>query len=257
MCELLGISGASPIYLNEYLKTFFSRSSAHPNGWGLALLDENEVRLEKEPVTASKSGYLKNRLRSPVTASNMMAHIRLATRGSIEYENCHPFVMRDVTGRNWTLIHNGTIFNCPILNKYIFTQHGQTDSERILLFIVDRINTATEAKGSRLTDEERFEVIDQAVCDISLHNKVNLIIYDGSLFYVHKNLKNSLFQKRIDDAVIFSTVPLDLEGWQEYPMTILQAFKNGKKKFSGTDHGNEYIDNQEDMKLIYLDYAGL
>ena len=257
MCELLGVSGPAPLRLNEYLKEFFSHSSRHPNGWGLAVFYGKEVRLEKEPVKALESSYLKDRLRAPFEASNMLAHIRLATRGHMEYENSHPFIRQDITGRNWTLIHNGTIFNCPRLDKYVFTQQGQTDSERILLFIVERIDAAAQAKGGRLTGRERFSVVDQAVCALAPYNKINLIIYDGDLMYVHKNYRNSLSQKRIGDSVLFSTVPLDLEGWEDFPMTTLQAYKNGKKKFTGTNHGCEYIDDPEDMRLIYLDYSGL
>ena len=46
-------------------------------------------------------------------------HIRLATVGSRDYENCHPFVREDNYGRHWTLIHNGTMFDCPQLSRYI------------------------------------------------------------------------------------------------------------------------------------------
>lgn len=257
MCELLGVSGSAPICLNDYLKEFFSHSRRHPNGWGIAVFHGKEVSVEKEPVEASKSMYLKERLRAPFKAVNMMAHIRLATRGHMEYENCHPFVRRDAAGRNWTLIHNGTIFHCPPLNKYIFTQQGQTDSERILLYIVDCIDAAAKEKGSRLTEAERFSVADKAVCEVSPHNKVNLMLYDGDLLYVHMNYRNSLYRKKAGSSMIFSTVRLDREGWQDFPLTTLQAFKKGRLKYTGTNHGYEYIDDPEDMRLIYLDYSGL
>ena len=257
MCELMAVSGGKTICLNDYLKTFFSHSSRHPNGWGLAVFYNKEVSIEKEPVTASKSLYLKERLKAPFEAVNMMAHIRLATRGNMEYENCHPFVRRDCAGRNWTLIHNGTIFDCPVLNRYVFTQQGQTDSERILMYIVDCINEAAQAKGRQLSDQERFHTVDQVLCEITAHNKVNLILYDGSLLYVHDNYRNSLSRKKVGTSMIFSTVPLDRDNWEYIPLNTLEAYKNGRRKFTGTDHGNEYIDDPEDMRLIYLDYAGL
>ena len=99
MCELFGLTGPDEIVVNEYLETFAGHSVNHPNGWGLAIFCGKEVNIEKEPVAAYKSSYLKERLRTPLRASNMMAHIRFATRGHMSYENCHPFVRHDQSGR--------------------------------------------------------------------------------------------------------------------------------------------------------------
>ena len=73
-------------------------------------------------------------------AKTALAHIRLATIGNVEQDNCHPFTAVDNSGRTWTLIHNGTIFESDNIGKYVFLQKGETDSERILLYIVDSIN---------------------------------------------------------------------------------------------------------------------
>ena len=58
MCELFGISSEENYNIGDYLKIFFSHSSAHPHGWGMACMEENTVQIEKEPVQASKSNYL-------------------------------------------------------------------------------------------------------------------------------------------------------------------------------------------------------
>ena len=58
MCELFGISSEENYNIRDYLKIFFSHSSAHPHGWGIACMEENAVQIEKEPVQASKSNYL-------------------------------------------------------------------------------------------------------------------------------------------------------------------------------------------------------
>ena len=187
----------------------------------------------------------------------MMAHIRFATRGHMSYENCHPFVRHDQSGRTWTFMHNGTIFSCPLLSKYLYSQSGQTDSERILLYIIDRINAETEKLGRILKDSERFDVIDRVVLDITAHNKVNFMLYDGSMLYVHDNLKGSLFVHHLDRSLIFATTPLNKEKWEPVEPCRLQAYKNGRHVLSGTAHQNEYIENPEDMKLIFLDYAQL
>jgi hypothetical protein len=41
------------------------------------------------------------------------------------------------------------------------------------------------------------------------------------------------------------------------PFTTLLAYKNGRLIKSGTNHGNEYKDNESDAKLLYVDYSCL
>ena len=54
MCELFGISAKDKIRANEMLKTFFSHSQEHKNGWGLALLDDDSSSIDKEPIREEK-----------------------------------------------------------------------------------------------------------------------------------------------------------------------------------------------------------
>ena len=56
---------------------------------------------------------------------------------------------------------------------------------------------------------------------------------------------------------IFSTVPLDGGKWEPVKLTALLAYRDGELFIQGTVHGQEYRDNPEDMRLIYMDYAGL
>ena len=111
MCEIFAVSSEQEVKLNALLSEFFSHGAKHPNGWGLAVFYGNAVSLEKEPVEAGKSAYLKERLSHQILACNALAHIRQATVGQMEYANSHPFILRDGFNRAWTLAHNGTIFN--------------------------------------------------------------------------------------------------------------------------------------------------
>lgn len=257
MCELFGVSAQRRIEVSGLLREFFSHSVQHANGWGLAVFYENSVSLEKEPVQAIKSSYLKERLRQKITVKNMIAHIRLATVGVMEYVNCHPFVLRDNSDRCWTLAHNGTIFDYPGMNRYLYQQEGRTDSERILYFLVDQVNLRQEELGRPLTQEERFSLLDELVCDMAKGNKLNLLIYDGELLYVHTNYADSLYFSQRDDALLFATVPLDRGSWSPHPFTTLCAYQDGHKRFQGTNHGKEYHNNDKDMYMIFADYAGL
>lgn len=257
MCELFGLSSVNKINVTGYLREFFSHGNDHPNGWGLAFFYKDAVSLEKQPENSVKSLYLKHRLESCIVADNMMAHIRLATKGCMQYDNSHPFVMRDNYDRAWTFEHNGTVFECDKLNKYLKLQKGSTDSERILFYIIDRVNEAQDEAKRPLDKSERFELLDEIMEEISAENKVNLLIYDGELLYAHTNMKGTLHVLMLDDSAVISTRPLDEKPWQELPLNTLAAFENGRQVFKGKDHGNEFFETEEKMKLLFLDYACL
>lgn len=110
MCELFGLCAAEKYRVNELLDVFFHHSTEHKHGWGLAVFYGKGVSMEKEPVRALDSLYLRQRMTREIAGTNLLAHIRLATIGRIEYANCHPFIWDDNSGRTWTMIHNGTLF---------------------------------------------------------------------------------------------------------------------------------------------------
>lgn len=257
MCELFGVCANKSGVRNEYLKEFYSHSNKHPHGWGLALLEGNEASIEKEPAQASKSYYLKERLASNIDCRTILAHIRYATIGNVEYSNCHPYTVKDASGRRWTQVHNGTIFDYHPLEKFVKYQSGDTDSERILLYVIEQMDHACKLRKKPLSGEERFWLLDDILVSMSKGNKQNLLIYDGEYMYVHTNYADSLYYKEIDGGRIFATVPLDKEEWRPVPFTRLLAYKDGKLAFEGTNHGNEYVDSEENMKYLYQIFSNL
>lgn len=257
MCELFGISSQNVFTSNDYLKAFFAHSDFHPHGWGLACVSRNGALIEKESVKASDSNYLRERLSQPISEKLLLAHIRYATIGNVEYKNCHPFTGKDVTGRRWTLIHNGTIFDYPALYPYLKTQNGDTDSERIFLYLLDRLNDATRKNGARLHFEERFALLDEIICDMAKGNKLNLLFTDGKYLYVHTNCKGTMHCLSKNGITLISTQPLSDENWQLVPFGQLLAFNKGKLIKTGTEHHHEYIHSEDEMKLLYQIFANL
>ena len=257
MCEIFGICNKNEININGYLKSFYSHSSEHPHGWGLAVEDENNISIEKEPMQASKSNYLRQRLSLPIITKTALAHIRYATIGDIAYKNCHPYSKTDNFSRRWTLIHNGTIFDYPPINKFLWEQKGDTDSERVFLYIVQQINQHQKSLDRLLDTQERFSLLDCIITEMSRGNKLNLLIYDGEYMYVHTNYRNSLHYLENENGTVFSTRPLNSETWERVPMTTLISYKNGRQIFTGTNHGNEYTDDAESMKYLYQIFSNL
>ena len=239
MCELFGFSGRTKTDLTDHLKTFFSHSEKHPHGWGMMY----DGCIVKEPVKASQSELLPLLLSNIEPQKTMLAHIRYATVGSIRKENCHPFSCSDISGRNWTMVHNGTIYSGKDTYKYHKTQQGDTDSERLFLSFIDTMNE--KVCKSRLSERERFNTVSRFIADHAPRNKLNLILFDGELLYVHKNMKNSLSFKYNDNGVLISTSPLDDTGWNPFPMTQVIAFKNGDEIYRGERHKGVFIPTLE------------
>ena len=233
MCELLGFTSSKKKDISAYLKTFYAHSVTNPHGWGMMYEDGVRVIL-REAVSANESTFLTDFIDSMQPQKLLLAHIRYATVGTVKEENCHPFSGTDDSGREWTMIHNGTIFHGEHNYRYAAQQQGDTDSERFFLSMLDAVNH--QLAGGIPTDRERFEAINRFIADHAPRNKLNLIIYDGDLLYVHKNLKNTLCFKRLENGILFSTRPLDSGVWVPFPMTQVIAYRNGQEVFRGDRH---------------------
>ena len=257
MCELLGVTAAQKIRVNELFNTFFSHSIEHRNGWGLVLFDEEPLHIDRGSEKAVDSSYLKSRLEKRIETSGCIAHIRKATIGEVKLVNTHPFSNCDDSGRQWILAHNGTIFDSDVLAPYQYVQEGSTDSERILLYIVDEINKLYHDRWIRPSGEERIRVVEDAIHSIVPGNKLNLMLYDGELFYIHKNDAGTLYKKELEEGIVFATKPLDNEVWTEFPLNRLMVYKDGKQVYTGRAHDWTYIHNEENMRMLYFDYSGL
>lgn len=257
MCELFGITANRRVRINDLLKTFFAHSTEHRNGWGLAFLDDNSISIEKEPARAGDSLYLRNRLTGRIETARCMAHIRKATVGDVSFNNTHPFSKKDESGRTWVLVHNGTIFESPIISAYQYTQDGSTDSERILLYLVDQVNKHYISELNSFDANERIHLIEKIIKRLAPENKLNLMIYDGDYFYVHSNEKGTLYKSERNGSVIFSTHPLQPEGWEEVEHNRLLVYMNGILIHEGERHPFSYVEDKEKTKLLYLGFAGL
>ena len=261
MCEMLGISAKRRRKANATLREFFSHAERHPHGWGLARFGDDGALVapgvEKEPHKATVSEHLQNLLGDRIDERTIIAHIRFATVGTMEYENCHPFTATDNLGRVWTLAHNGTVFDGAVLNDYIGVQYGETDSERILLYLVDLVNRAQIWLGRPLSEQERFDAMSSAVAALAKGNKLNLLVFDGEVLYAHTNFRGALHYLKDDDSLTLSTNPLSQGDWKPLPFTRLVAIKDGEFVREGASHGHEYIYNPDDYRFVYMNFARL
>lgn len=264
MCEILGITSERLCNANSVLSDFYTHCQANADGWGLAVFHGKGVSMEKEPVRAMDSSYLRHRLSRDVSSRNLVAHLRRATVGQTEYANCHPFIWDDESGRTWTLIHNGTIFNPGGTCNYATRQEGSTDSERLHLYIIDRSNELIREHGKEFMDipENRFRLIEDIIAEMSQGNKLNLILYDSEYMYVHTNSPGTLYMVHRDGTYIFATRPVNAEclteaDWKQVPLNQLLVFKNGEHVWSGRPHENEFDESMYEFISRYSAFADL
>ena len=144
MCELYAINSRRPVRANEHLRLFYQDSVQHPHGWGLSWREEGRVFLHKEELRAIDSSYLSHVLDGPIRSTNVVAHIRNATMGTLAYNNCHPFVRTDLSGRAWAIAHNGTIIDTRLIDGYQALAAGDTDSEQVVIYLVDQMDELIE-----------------------------------------------------------------------------------------------------------------
>ena len=276
MCELFAVNAANPVEVNAYLTEFFSHSAKHKDGWGISWREDRAAHSEatgpsevddadscvfvhREPVPAWTSDYIPRLLETPLTAAMLEAHIRLSTCGNTVRENCHPFFGCDVSGREWTLIHNGILFNEQLLATYDLKEAGQTDSERALLFLLDVVDEAAVRSGGLLDFPVRFQALSGAVSQISNLNRLNLIIDDGEYTYVHTNtdVDTLHFCQLAGDAIVFSTQPLggpaQADLWKPVPKNRLIAYRNGRLVRTSTPHGYVFCEAILDLRRKFGD----
>ncbi len=257
MCELFGLSADRKVNINKELRDFYSHAPDNPNGWGIYYNDGGPDFFFKENRRADRSENLKNIISEKINARNAISHIRYATIGYDLMDNTHPFRGTDLSGREWIFAHNGTIFEGDILREYYPRQKGETDSERVFLYMLDRMNTLIREKGGPLDEEERFAILEDMVALLSPKNKLNLLIYDGDILYAHNNCKDSLYIREQKDNVIISTKPLCSGRWEPAPFTRLFSYMDGQRQRTGASHGQEYVPDPESIKALYLMYSHL
>lgn len=229
MCEIYGFCGSHPTRLNQFTDEFWLHSRVHQDGFGFYLADKDELYVN--PRTAMS--YIDKLNKKNFTSKLAMCHIRFKTHGIAKLENCHPFIKTDSHGVRWSLIHNGYISDNPVTAAMGTIQSGETDSERILLCIIESINSLYEHSWVSSNDELlQFMYIQLEVVlhELSSLGKTNLIFTDDKTnnMYVYMNSPRTLFYLKTEDGYHISTTPLTHDQWIPVEPYRLHVINNGK-----------------------------
>ena len=229
MCEIYGFCGSVPTKLNNYTDEFWMHSRIHRDGFGYYLADKDELYVN--PKSAME--YIDKLKQKNFTSNLALCHIRFKTHGPATAANCHPFAKTDCHGVKWTLIHNGYISDDPLTSAVETYQNGETDSERILLCIIETINSFYEHSYFENYKEQLqflYAKIEQILINLADLGKTNLIFTDNRTnnMYVFMNSPRTLYYLETPEGYHFSTTPLSKETWVAVPPYKLHVFNSGQ-----------------------------
>ncbi|HEY3421300.1 MAG TPA: class II glutamine amidotransferase [Methanomassiliicoccales archaeon] len=182
MCRIFAMAAPQsvpPVIKSRLLREFFQSSAeTYSGGWGIGYFTDHGPMVMKEPIKATDSFALPGAMRR-TEPGFVMAHVRNPTSGERNLLNTHPF-QKD----GWLFSHNGTLgdphsFRARLLERYADTLQGDTDSEVMFHYLLQRIEQAGQAETGVLSAVQDM-CRDQSEGTSSL----NFALTDGAVLFV-------------------------------------------------------------------------
>jgi len=186
MCELFAMSARFPTTVRLSLDELARHGGAtgpHRDGWGIALLDEGDAFILREPEAACQSRwveFLNARLPRTEVA---IAHVRKATQGERKLRNTQPF-SRELGGRRHVFAHNGHLTGLaagPGARR--FRPIGETDSELAFCVLLERLAPMWDRGTPDL--DARLREIAAFAADLRGRGPANFLYTDGEVIVAH------------------------------------------------------------------------
>lgn len=259
MCELLGISVREPVRLRFGWDDFVrrgSRDAGNPDGWGVAYFGRRDVLLLREPKPAAESPMVRLLGQYAPASTQIVSHVRRATRGALALENTQPFV-RHLAGRAHVFAHNGYVAQTgPVPDQLFLQPTGDTDSERLFaLLLADMKNLWHERHEPPLS--ARLAALERFALSLRERGAMNFIYCDGETLFAHghrhtlpgADISNEpglyvLEREAGDDDVpcvglacdggkgpqaMVATMPLDSQPWKPLGAGEIACFEHGRR----------------------------
>ncbi|MEM9587515.1 MAG: class II glutamine amidotransferase [Planctomycetota bacterium] len=222
----------------------------HPDGWGIGYFRDGDPYLEKNASPAFEGLHFSDAAER-LYSTGVISHVRLATVGRTQIENCHPFIWG-----NWIFAHNGTVAGIDSLRNELLGEisrklaqniKGSTDSELLFHWLVQKASEQGLMDGDGCIDLEGLSwVVSQSIGELDRRcqqvspnkpAKLNTILTDGHVM-IASRLRNSLCYVQRDGirdceicgiphvahdpdvpyhAVVVASEPLSHEAWQLLP----------------------------------------
>lgn len=254
MCQLLGMNCNVPTDICFSFEGFCARggkTDEHRDGWGIAFFENLGCRVFLDVQPSIHSPIAEVVRRYPIHSTNVIAHIRKATIGSVSLENCHPF-QRELWGRYWVFAHNGDLPNLLPESAGFYHPVGNTDSERAFCLILETLRQAFPDGKPALVD--LYPLVKEITQQLASRGIFNYLMSDGEHLFAHCSTKLNYIVRQapfaaahlIDEDVtvnfqelttpkdrvaIIATTPLtDNEVWTPILSGQLLVFEDGLPK---------------------------
>lgn len=184
MCQLLGMNCNTPTDVTFSFAGFAQRGGRtdhHADGWGIAFFEDRGLRHFVDHEQACQSPVAELIRRYPIKSRNVVAHIRKATQGQVNLQNCHPFV-RELWGRYWVFAHNGDLKNFRPRLHGSFQPVGTTDSEHAFCWLMQEL--AKSHVGVPSVAELTLTLRELAP-QIARHGTFNFMLSNGQALWAH------------------------------------------------------------------------
>jgi glutamine amidotransferase len=246
MCELLAMSARFPTTLHRSMAELARHggdTGPHRDGWGIALVQDRDAFVLREPAAASRSAWLASLQEHAPRSEIAIAHIRRATQGAVLLRNSQPFT-RELGGRVHLFAHNGMlpgIEHEPRFASHRYRRIGDTDSEQAFCALLERLAPLWEADLPPL--EERRAVIAAFARDLRELGPANFLYSDGDAIFAHGHRRRTDSGDIVPpglhllcrhcagiadgvDVALVASVPLSDEPWRplgEGELVVLQG----------------------------------
>jgi predicted glutamine amidotransferase len=154
----------------------------HRDGWGIAFFEGRGCRLFVDSKATIESPIADLVRHYPIRSTNVIAHIRKATKGRIALENSHPF-RRELWGRYWIFAHNGTLNHFDPPRSAVFQPVGDTDSERAFCYLLNALRR--EFPEGSPPREAIYRVLERITAEIAAYGDFNYLLSDGESLFAH------------------------------------------------------------------------
>jgi predicted glutamine amidotransferase len=225
MCRMFVARSKTKRSFSNAFSTLRRLAIEHKDGWGIAQMDAVRSAFETSIESASTSSRFLE-IGNAIESSSLFAHIRLASVGTVDIHNTHPFY-----ANGFWFMHNGTVQSfanskdkienqlCP---KLFLNVKGHTDSERCFyLFLTLLGKTAQES-----TSEEVANTLAKVVrlvtetCDVDTNavpSALNFALSDGVRVWVTRHGRGLVYADDGETKFIASEPLFEGIAWNHVP----------------------------------------
>ena len=272
MCQLLGMNCNTPTDIVFSVEGFRLRgglTDRHADGFGIGFFENKGVRMFHDDKPSASSPVADLVKTYQIKSTNVIAHIRKATQGSVGLANTHPFI-REMWGEYWLFAHNGHLGGFQPEEGQYYRPVGSTDSERAFCFILEQLRTRFKHKPPV---GKLFAEVAVLTAQIRHHGLFNFMLSNGEILFAHTStllyyiIRQAPFGEAhlIDNDVavdfaavttpddrvaVIATQPLTAnETWTQLAVNELVAFRDGDIILRDCPDNPRYLSQQEGLAI--------